>query len=103
MFFSGGSPRTGRFDDRDTVRAPSLGRLRQLALIGMGWTIIVLGILIAPLPGPGGLPVIALGGVLLLRNSADARRGFVRLKRRYPRMFGPVERLRQRLRNRRKA
>jgi uncharacterized membrane protein YbaN (DUF454 family) len=80
--------------------ALSYDRVRQLALIGMGWTIIALGVVIAPLPGPGGIPVILLGGALLLRNSADARRMFVRTKRRYPRLFSPVEKLRQRLRRR---
>lgn len=80
--------------------ALSYDRVRQLALIGMGWTIIALGVLIAPLPGPGGLPVIALGGMLLLRNSADARRMFVRAKRRYPRLFSPLEALRRRFRKR---
>ena len=85
----------------DTARLPSLARLRQLALIGTGWTIIGLGLLIAPLPGPGGLPVMLIGGAILLRNSAPARRLFVRSKRRYPRLFRPVERIRVRLRRRR--
>lgn len=84
-----------------TARTVSLARLRQLALIGMGWTIIGLGVLIAPLPGPGGLPVVLLGGAILLRNSADARRLFVRMKRRHPRLFHPVERIRVKLRRRR--
>ncbi len=70
-------------------------------MIGAGCTIMVLGLLIAPLPGPGGLPVMLLGGVLVLRNSADARRLFVRMKRRYPRALGPVERFRVKLRTRR--
>ena len=85
----------------DTAQTLSFARVRQLALIGAGCTIILLGLLIAPLPGPGGLPVMVLGGVLVLRNSADARRLFVRTKRRYPRMFSPVERIRQKLRARR--
>ncbi|WP_455179863.1 hypothetical protein [Azospirillum melinis] len=85
----------------DTAQTLSFARVRQLALIGAGCTIILLGLLIAPLPGPGGLPVMLLGGVLVLRNSADARRLFVRGKRRYPRIFSPVERIRLKLRNRR--
>ncbi|CAO3430884.1 hypothetical protein [Azospirillum doebereinerae] len=79
----------------------SLARARQLALIGTGCVIITLGLLIAPLPGPGGLPVMILGGILVLRNSADARRLFVRSKRRYPRILGPIERFRVKLRQRR--
>ncbi|WP_448207253.1 PGPGW domain-containing protein [Azospirillum sp. sgz302134] len=84
-----------------SARTPSLARLRQLALIGTGWTIIGLGVLIAPLPGPGGLPVVLIGGAILLRNSSDARRLFVRMKRRHPRLFHPVERIRVKLRRRR--
>ncbi|MBP2299127.1 hypothetical protein [Azospirillum picis] len=86
----------------ETASTLSLARIRQLALIGAGCVIILLGVAIAPLPGPGGLPVILLGGVLVLRNSADARRLFVRSKRRYPRLFAPVEHIRQKLRARRK-
>ena len=87
---------------RSNAKAAALSydRARQILLIGMGWTIIALGVLISPLPGPGGLPVIALGGVLLLRNSADARRMFVRAKRRWPRLFSPLEKLRKRFRKR---
>lgn len=80
--------------------ASSYDRIRQLVLIGMGWTIIGLGVLISPLPGPGGIPVIALGGMLLLRNSAAARRLFVRAKQRWPRLLSPFEALRKRFRRR---
>ncbi|MBN9481586.1 MAG: hypothetical protein J0I52_15220, partial [Bordetella sp.] len=42
-------------------------RLRRLALMGVGFFVILVGILIAPLPGPGDVPVIALGLVIVLR------------------------------------
>jgi hypothetical protein len=70
-------------------RAPA-SRARQLFLIGVGWTVIGLGIVIAPLPGPMGLPIAAVGATILMRNSADARRLFVRLKRRAPQRLSPV-------------
>jgi hypothetical protein len=70
----------------------SIGRIRQLALIGMGWTIVAAGILIAPLPGPFGLPVALVGVIILLRNSADARRLFVRMRRRKPGWFAAFDR-----------
>jgi len=79
----------------------SLARLRQGALIGVGCTIILMGLLLAPLPGPGGLPVALVGGAILLRNSPAARRLFIRTKRRYPRMLAPVEKVRLYLRRRR--
>jgi hypothetical protein len=78
-----------------------MARLRQRVMIGLGCTIMLAGLVIAPLPGPGGLPVMMVGGVLILRNSADARKFFVRMKRRYPRVLGPIERLRVKLRTRR--
>ncbi len=82
---------------------PGLARVRQLALIGTGWSLIGLGALMSPLPGPFGFPVALAGGVILLRNSANARRLFVRLKRRHPRLLSPVERIRIKLRRRRNA
>jgi hypothetical protein len=59
----------------------------------MGWTIVALGILIVPLPGPFGLPVALVGVVILLRNSSAARRQFVRMRRRKPGWFAPFDRL----------
>jgi hypothetical protein len=70
----------------------SIGRIRQLVLIGMGWTIVALGILIVPLPGPFGLPVAFVGVIILQRNSSDARRLFVRMRRRKPAWFVPFDR-----------
>jgi hypothetical protein len=70
----------------------SINRIRQLFLIGMGWTIVAAGILIIPLPGPFGLPIAFVGVVILLRNSADARRLFVRMRRRKPGWFAPFDR-----------
>ncbi|MDQ2103216.1 hypothetical protein [Azospirillum isscasi] len=88
---------------RSLLARPTLARVRQLALIGTGWSLIGLGALMSPLPGPFGFPVALAGGVILLRNSAGARRLFVRLKRRHPRLLGPVERIRVKLRHRRNA
>ncbi|HYE50818.1 MAG TPA: hypothetical protein VEB20_14580 [Azospirillaceae bacterium] len=71
--------------------APTRGAgLRRLALLAAGWTIVALGIALAPLPGPFGLPVAAVGGMLVLRNSHDARKRFVRAKRRAPAMLAPL-------------
>lgn len=77
----------------DKLSAVPAARVRQVALIGTGWTIFGLGVLIAPLPGPLGLPIMLAGGIILLRNSADARRLFARAKRRaHPRLRPLVER-----------
>jgi len=61
--------------------------------IGVGWTLVATGILMAPLPGPLGLPVSLLGLVLVLRNSFGAKRLFIRMQHRNPRTISPVRRL----------
>lgn len=92
---------------RAATASLSIARVRQLALIAMGWTIVVIGVLIAPLPGPFGLPIVIVGGVILLRNSLDARKLFARAKRRaHPRLRPMVTRfdtwrMNRRLRRRR--
>lgn len=87
---------------RSTAATLSLARMRQIALIGMGWTIILVGFLMVPLPGPFGLPIMLVGGVIVLRNSDESKRLFVRMKRRFPRLFVPIERVRGHLRRRRR-
>ena len=85
---------------RPSARSAStdgIGRLsRRLVRFGMmllGGVIVLVGILIAPLPGPMGLPVATVGLILILRNSYMARRAFVRFQRAHPRTLYPVRRL----------
>ena len=76
--------------------APRYGmaiRLMRLMLTVLGVLIVLLGIAIAPLPGPMGLPVTVVGLMLVLRNSFWARRKFVRLQHRHPRWLFPLRRL----------
>lgn len=61
--------------------------------IGFGGFLVVAGVIIAPLPGPFGLPISLLGLVVILRNSMSAKRGFIRLQRRHPRVLFPVRRM----------
>ena len=68
-------------------------RIARISLVVLGGLVIILGILVAPLPGPGGLPVIVVGLMLVLRNSFKARRQFVRFQRAHPRMVSPIRRL----------
>lgn len=68
-------------------------RLIRLGLTGLGGLIVLTGVLIAPLPGPMGLPVATVGLILILRNSYKARRAFVRFQRAHPRALHPVRRL----------
>lgn len=75
---------------RDPASVSGLPRLRRMALVAMGWTIIVAGVLAMPLPGPFGLPIAFAGALLLLRNSPDARKTLIRWKRKAPARLSPI-------------
>ena len=68
-------------------------RIKRTGLVLLGVAIILGGILIAPLPGPGGIPVIVVGLMIVLRNSFKARRQFVKLHRAHPKVLSPIRRL----------
>ena len=68
-------------------------RIKRTGMVLLGFAIIAAGVLIAPLPGPGGIPVIVVGLMIVLRNSFKARRQFVRLHRAYPKTLYPIRRL----------
>jgi hypothetical protein len=57
----------------------------RLVLVAVGWLLIGITPLVGPLPGPGGIFTLAGGLILILRNSAWARRRYVALKKRWPR------------------
>ena len=69
------------------------GKLIRVGLVAIGLLIILLGVLISPLPGPGGLPLVVLGLMIILRNSFKARRHFVRMQRRHPKWVSPLRKL----------
>jgi hypothetical protein len=77
----------------DAIARDLAGRLLRAALVAVGVLIVLAGILIAPLPGPGGLPVIVVGLMVILRNSFKARRQFVRFQHAHPRVMSPIRRL----------
>lgn len=68
-------------------------RLVRLGLLILGGAIVLLGALIAPLPGPMGVPVMLVGLVLMLRSSYGARKLFIRAQRRWPKVVYPFRRL----------
>lgn len=58
----------------------------RTAQFGLGVMLMTVGpLILGPLPGPGGIVALAAGLTLVLRNSAWARRRYVRFKRRHPR------------------
>ena len=81
-------------------RAPdeSVAMMRKgmrYALVGVGLVIMAVGIPLALLPWlhiPGAL-ILAIGLVMVLRNSFSARRTFIRAQRRHPKIVFPIRRL----------
>jgi len=71
-------------------------RMKQSVFIGFGWILVAAGVILTPLPGPGGVPAIAAGAYILIRNSSSARRTYVRAKRRWPGAVGPIDRMMRR-------
>ncbi|MBN8552985.1 MAG: hypothetical protein J0L52_08850 [Caulobacterales bacterium] len=81
---------------RGRARGGLLGRaLRVLAMVA-GGLLITIGFLIAPLPGPFGLPISVVGLMLVLRNSYWAKRRFIRMQQARPNWIMPFRRLMRR-------
>ncbi|MBA3668684.1 MAG: hypothetical protein H0W71_01240 [Sphingomonas sp.] len=57
----------------------------EWSLFALGILLIVGGLMLSPLPGPGGIFLIAPGLALVLRSSIWAKRHYVRVKRWQPR------------------
>ena len=62
-------------------------------LIAIGLVLVVLGFLMAPLPGPFGIPVTLAGLILVLRTSFRLRRVFIRFQRKHSKLVFPLRRL----------
>ncbi|MHB8528449.1 MAG: hypothetical protein ACYC8V_02935 [Caulobacteraceae bacterium] len=79
---------------RPSLRAAALWRrLARATLLGLGWILIVVGVVGAILPGHLGLPLLVVGLIIVLRSSFQARRQFIGLQRRHPRFVFPIRRL----------
>ena len=77
----------------DDLAREIVGRFVRTGLVLLGVAIVIAGILIAPLPGPGGIPVIVVGLMIVLRNSFKAKRQFVKFQRAHPKTAYPIRRL----------
>ncbi len=53
-------------------------------MVALGILLIIIGIIIGPLPGPGFIPLFVAGLTLLLRYANWSKRLYVRFKRRWP-------------------
>ena len=65
----------------------------RMIVIGIGGVLMAGGFVLALLPGHLGLPLLVVGLILVLRNSRGARRQFIHLQRRHPRVVFPLRRL----------
>lgn len=77
----------------DAYARALVARMKRYAWMTLGAMLVVVGVVISPLPGPGGLPVVVVGLMLILRHSFKARRQFVRFAHAHPRMAYPIRRL----------
>lgn len=82
-----------RLSERDAFLREALSRALRLVLVVVGLLIVITGVIIAPLPGPMGLPVVVIGLMVVLRNSFYARKQFIRFQRAHPKMIFPLRRL----------
>ena len=71
-------------------------RIARLLLIALGTLIILAGAVLTPLPGHVGLPLLVIGLMVVLRNSFQARRRFIRWQKRHPKLIYPIRRLMRR-------
>jgi hypothetical protein len=78
---------------RSVAGLPLWRRLGRGLLLGIGYFLMLLGGFGTVLPGHLGAPILALGLVITLRASYRARRQFVGLQRRHPKILFPVRRL----------
>lgn len=65
--------------------SPRRSPVRRWSELAVGWLALIATPFVGILPGPGGIFVFGFGATLILRNSAIARRFYVRRLRRWPR------------------
>ena len=71
----------------------SMTILAKLLMIVAGVLLMVIGVVITPLPGPFGVPLILLGLIILLKSSMWVKRLFMRQVRKHPKILMPVRAL----------
>jgi hypothetical protein len=71
-------------------------RIGRWLLLALGGVIMLAGLVLAPLPGHIGLPLLVIGLMIVLRNSFKAKRQFLRIQKAHPKMVFPIRRLMRR-------
>ena len=69
----------------------------RTALFCVGLLLMIGGVIIGPVPGPGFIVLFPVGLMLCLQNSAWAKRRYVRFKRRHPRYGEHADRIMRRV------
>ena len=72
----------------------------RVAWLALGVLLIAVSPIVGVIPGPGGIFVFAAGLALLIRNSSRAKRHYVVMKRRWPKLGHAADKA---MRRRRKA
>ena len=85
--------RSSVYREADAFARAFLSGMARTGLTVGGLVLVVAGVVIAPLPGPLGLPLTVVGLMMVLRGSFRAKREFVRLQNRHPRFVRPLRRL----------
>lgn len=67
--------------------------LARWALLSLGCLLMAVGLVGALLPGHLGVPVLVVGLIIVLRTSRPARRQFIGLQQRHPKLVFPLRRL----------
>jgi hypothetical protein len=73
-----------------------VAKVSRFLLLTLGGIVMLVGLVLAPLPGHVGLPLLVVGLMIVLRNSFAAKRQFVRIQRAHPKMVFPIRRLMRR-------
>jgi hypothetical protein len=89
----GPSKRSSVYREADAFARAFLSGMARTGLTVGGLVLVVAGIVLAPLPGPLGLPLTVIGLMMVLRGSFRAKREFVRLQNRHPKFVRPLRRL----------
>jgi len=78
---------------RAALSLPIWRRLSRWLGVGVGSLLVVVGGVGALLPWHLGLPFLLVGLIMVLRSSVQARRRFIVLQQRHPRIVSPIRRL----------
>ena len=75
------------------VLRETAGRVARWAALAFGILVLLAGVVLTPLPGHLGLPLLVIGLMIVLRNSFRARKQFVRFQHAHPKLLFPLRRL----------